>query len=101
MKYIFGSIGTQLNDNYEEKIGIILIIIFCSFHSLIIRSTILTKTHKCSLRNENDILDNPIPCKLTLLVYSIWNIKYKYDPKYAPQYISMHTNYIKLSKLVL
>ena len=58
-------------------------------------------THECPLRNQNDILNNPIPCKLTLLVYSIWNIKCRYDPKYAPQYKSKHTNYVELSNLVL
>ena len=58
-------------------------------------------THGCPLRNQNDILDNPIPCKLTLSVYSIWSIKCRYDPKYVPQYKSKHTNYVKLSNLVL
>jgi hypothetical protein len=58
-------------------------------------------THGCPLKNENDILDNPIPCKLTLSVYSIWSINYRYDPKYTPQYKSKHTNYVKLADLVL
>ena len=44
-------------------------------------------THGCPLRNQYDILDNPIPCQLTLLVYSIYNIKCRYDPKYAWLYI--------------
>ena len=38
----FSSIGTQWNDNCEEKIGIISIDFCCPFHSLILRSTILT-----------------------------------------------------------
>ena len=47
------------------------------------------------------MLDDPIPCKLTLSVYSKWSMKCWYDPKYAPQYKSKHTKYIKLSKIVL
>jgi hypothetical protein len=57
-------------------------------------------TPKCSLRNQTDILDDPIPSKLTLLVYSIWNMKCRYDPKYASQYKSKHTKHVKLSKKV-
>ena len=58
-------------------------------------------THKCSLRNQKDILDNPIPCKSTLLVYSLWNTNWRHDPTYAPQYKSKHSNYVKLSNLLL
>ena len=58
-------------------------------------------THKCSLRNQKDILDNPIPCKPTLLVYSLWNTNWRHDPTYAPQYKSKHSNYVKLSNLLL
>ena len=58
-------------------------------------------THECPLRNQNDILDDPIPCKLILSVYSIWSMKCRYDPKYASQYKSKHTKYVKLSKIVL
>ena len=61
----------------------------------------LDNTFQCPLRNQNDILDDPIPSKLTLSVYSIWSMKCKYDPKYAPQYKSKHTKYVKLSKRVL
>ena len=53
--------------------------------------------HKCLLRNQNDILNNPIPCKLTLSMYSLWNIKCRYDPKYASQYKYKDTNYVKVS----
>ena len=57
-------------------------------------------THGCHVRDQNDVLDNPIPCKLTLSMYSIWSIKCRHDPIYAPQYKSKHTNYVKLSNLV-
>ena len=32
--------------------------------------------------------------------HKLWNIKCRYDPKYAPQYKFKHTNYVKLSTLV-
>ena len=35
-----------------------------------------------------------------MLLYWLWNIKCSYDPKYAPQYKSKHTNNVKLSILV-
>ena len=31
-----------------------------------------------------------------LLVYSIWSMKCRYDPKYASQYKSKHTKHLKL-----
>ena len=55
----------------------------------------------CPLRNQNDILDDPIPSKFTLSVYSIWSMKCRYDLKYASQYKSKHTKYVMLSKIVL
>jgi hypothetical protein len=70
-----------------------------SFHNPKVKN--FHNTHGCPSRNQNDILDNPIPCKWTLSVYSIWSINYRYDSKYAPQYKSKHTNYVKLSNLVL
>ena len=54
-----------------------------------------------SFKESNDIFDDPIPCKLTLSVQSIWSIKRRYDPKYASQYKSKHTKHVKLSKKVL
>ena len=54
-----------------------------------------------SFKESNDILDDRIPSKLTLSVYSIWSIKCRYDPKYAPQYKFKHTKYVKLSKTIL
>ena len=53
-----------------------------------------------SFKESNDILDDPIPFKLTLSVYSTWSMKCRYDPNYAPQYESKHTKYVKLSKIV-
>ena len=55
---------------------------------------------ECPLRNQKDILDDPIPSKLTLSMYSIWSMKCRYDPKYASQYKSKHTKHVKLSKKV-
>ena len=47
----------------------------CPFHSLILRSTILiAPMHGCPLRNQNDNLDNPIPCKLTFV--GVLNMEY-------------------------
>ena len=64
----------------RKKIGMILL----SFSFLNPKVNNNDIIHRCPLSNQNDILDNPIPCKLTLSVYSLWNIKWRYDPKYAP-----------------
>ena len=48
-----------------------------------------------------DIIDDLIPSKLTLSLYSIWRMKCRYDPKYDRQYKSNYTKYVKLSKKVL
>ena len=34
------------------------------------------------------------------MVYSIWSMKCRYDPKYVSQYKSKHTKHVKLSKKV-
>ena len=88
---------------WGRKLGSFQLIFFCAFHFLfgIPKVNNYNNNHKCLLRNQNDILDNPIPCKLTLLVYSIWNTKWRYDRKYASQYKSKHTNYVKLSNWVI
>jgi hypothetical protein len=102
MQYkFFSSIGTQWNDNYGEKNREHFNWFLLSFSFLDPKVSNFDNTHECPLRNQNDILDNPIPCKLNLSVYSIWSINCRYDPKYAPQYKSKHTNYVKLSTLVL
>ena len=101
MQYIFGSIGRQLNDKSEEEKWDHFSQFLLSFSFLNPRVNYSDINHKCSSRNQNDILDNPIPRKLTLSVYSLWNIKCRYDPKNATQYKSNHTNYVKLSTLVL
>ena len=61
----------------------------------------MDSTPECPLRNQKDILDDPIPSKLTLSVYLIWRMKCRYDKKYAPQPKSKHTKYVKLWKKVL
>ena len=80
MQYIFSSIGTHLNDNCEEKNWDHFDSFLLSFSFLDPRVNNFDDTHGCSLRNHNDILDNPIPCKLTLSVYSTWSMKCRYDP---------------------
>ena len=64
----------------RKNIAIISINFGYPFHSLIL--TLVNNfdsTHGCPLRHQNGILDNPIPCKFTLSVYSIWSMKW-YDP---------------------
>jgi hypothetical protein len=97
----FSSIGTQWNDNCEGGKWDHFNWFLLSFSFLDPKVNNFDSTHECPLRNQNDILDNPIPCKLTWSVYSIWIINYRYHPKYASQYKSKHTNYVKLSNLVL
>jgi hypothetical protein len=82
-----------------EKMGSFRLI-WLSFSFLDPKVNNLDRTFQCPLRNQKDILDDPIPSKLTLSVYSIWIMKCRFDPKYAPQYKSKHTNYVKLSKKV-
>ena len=101
MQYIFSSIGTQWNDNCEEKHWDHFNCFCYPFSFLDPEVNNFDSTHGRPSRNQNDILNNPIPCELTLSVYSIWSIKCRYDPKYVPQYKSKHTNYVKLSNLVL
>jgi hypothetical protein len=69
--FVRPSIGTQWNDNREEKKWdhFNLILLFFSFLDPKVNN--FDNTHGCPFKNQNDILDNPIPCKLTLLVYSI------------------------------
>ena len=81
MQYIFSSIGTHLNDNYEGKNYDHFDLFLLSFSFLDPKVNNFDNTHGCPLRNQNDILDNPIPCKLTLSVYSIWSMKRRYDPR--------------------
>ena len=76
----------------RKKFGIISIIFLLSFSFLDPTVNNFDNIHGCPLRNQNDILDNPFPCKLTLSVYSIWSIKCRYDLKHAPQYKNKHTN---------
>jgi hypothetical protein len=75
----------------RKKIGIVSINFFCPFSFLDPKVKNLDITFQCPLRNQKDILDDPIPSKLTLSVYTIWSMKCRYDPKYAPQYKSKHT----------
>jgi hypothetical protein len=85
----------------REKIGIVSTNFLLSFSFLDPKVNNFDITHEFPLKNQNGILDNPIPCKLTLSEYSKWSINCRYDPKHAPQYKSKHTNYVKLSNLVL
>ena len=64
MQYVFGSIGTQLNDQWRKKTGIISNIFFLPFSFLNPKVNNSDNNHRCPLRNQNDILDNPIHCKL-------------------------------------
>ena len=68
---------------------------------VILKTITRTKTLKGGGFGLTDILDDPIPSKLTLTVYSIWSMKCRYDPKYAPRYKSKDTKYVKLSKKIL
>jgi len=80
-----------------KKIGIISFHFCCLFLFLDPKVNNFDSTHGCPLSSQNDILDDPIPCRLNWVVYSIWSAKFRYDPKYAPQYKSKHSNYVKLS----
>ena len=61
------------------------------------KTQVITRCYYLNCDSQNDILDNPNPCKMKL---GLWNTKCRYNPKYAPQYTSKHTNYLKFSSLV-
>ena len=86
MQYISNSIGTQLDDRFEEENGDHFNYLLLFFSCLNSKVNNFDTNHISTLRNQNDILDNLIPCKPTLSRYSLWNIKCRYDPKYAPHY---------------
>ena len=79
MQYIFSACGTHLNNNCEEKKLGSFRLIYVVFSFLDTKVNNFANTHRSPLRNENDICDNPISCKLTLSVYPIWSTKCRYD----------------------
>ena len=62
------SIGTQWNNNHEEKDWDHFNLFLLSFSFLDPKVNNFDNTHGCPLRNQNDISNNLIPCKLTLSV---------------------------------
>jgi hypothetical protein len=72
--HLFSSIGTQWNNNCEEKNWDHFNQFLLSFSFLDLKVNKFDITRGCPLRNQNDILDNHIPCKLTFV--GVLNMEY-------------------------